>query len=121
MLCTPLLRGNVTLCDVDVVQVSSGAAPAAACDTYGGSMPHLHHRGGVFLEWFQKRSPPHIKLLCAGSDMEVEVVEGDQAAAWEDTPASSTLPVASAVALRRGTGGRSREEWMATVVQVRRV
>ena len=58
--------------------------------------------------------------VCAGSDMEVELVEEDHSAAWEGTLASSTLPVASAVALRRGTGGRSREEWMATVVQVRK-
>lgn len=42
----------------------------------------------------------------------------DQAAAWEDTLAGSMLPVAPAMALRRGTGGHSREEWMATIVQV---
>ena len=60
------------------------------------------------------------ELHCAGSDMEVELVEEDQAAAWEETPARSTLPVASAVALCRSTRGRSREEWMAAVVQVHR-
>eukprot|EP00891_Asterochloris_glomerata_P001728 jgi/Astpho2/1728/Aster-04151 len=54
----------------------------------------------------------------AGSHMEVEVVYEDQAAAWEDTLAGSMLPVAPAMALRRGTGGHSREEWMATIVQV---
>lgn len=47
------------------------------------------------------------------------MVDEAQAAAWEDAPASSMLPVAPAVVLRRGTGGRSREEWMATTVQVR--
>ena len=122
VLCMPLLRGSVG-CEphtIDLCRCRVALQPAAAHNSCGGSMPHLHCRGDVFLECVQTKSSPHDKLPCAGSDMEVELVEEDQAAAWEGIPACSTLPVASAVALCRGTGGRSREEWMATVVQVRK-
>ena len=98
--------------------VSGGAA--ASCSTQQLLWQHVTSTLEVvcFLIVSQKPSSPHDKYICAGSDMEVELVEEDQAAAWEEVTASSALPAASAVALRRATGGRNREEWMATIVQV---